>query len=102
MLAQCSKSAGEAKLNAQLKGRPNRLGIYLAALYLLLVAIAFAFGALNNNPDNLGYNVPVFVLCVPWSLIRAHIFLPGWLLNATIIYLLGTLSDSLRRRAFQK
>jgi hypothetical protein len=85
------------------KDRPNRIGIYLVALYLILVAIAFAFGATHNQPDNVGYNwLPVMVLSMPWSVIRAHIFLPGWVLNAVILYLLGTLPGMFRRRGFQK
>lgn len=92
-------------MEAELKGRPNRLGIYVAAAYLLVVVGVYAVTAYNTKPDNVGYDwIPFVMLAMPWVAIgRAQEFLiPGLIANVVIFYLFGTLLEIARRRIFQR
>lgn len=84
------------------KRRLNRLGIYAAGSYLSIIVVVYAVGI--STPDQ-GYGwVTFFLLGMPWSLIVAAVHLdpflfplPCLMLNAGILYLLGTLFGKHRR-----
>lgn len=90
-------------MNAALEGRPNRLGIYFTAAYLVIVGSVYAVTAYNTKPGNVGYDwIPFEMLAMPWVAIGIKFLFPGFILNAGISYLAGTLFEKLRRRLFWK
>lgn len=99
-------------METPLKGRPNRLGIYLAGAYVLLVVGVFAFIA-SGKPSGLGYEIiPLTWLAAPWYYLFLYtpwwdmdervLCILGFILNAGILYLLGALFEKLRRPPFSK
>jgi len=92
-------------LKAELKARPNRLGIYVAAGYVLIVAGVYAVTAYGGKPSGLGYEwIPFIELAMPWAWIdeRLPSLIFGFIVNAGILYLLGTFFEKFRRRLFWK
>jgi uncharacterized membrane protein len=86
-------------MEAEQKGHPNRFGIYVAAIYLLIVLGVYAITEYNTKPDNVGYDwIPFELLALPWPAISVRLLIPGFILNAGILYLLGTLLEKLWRR----
>jgi hypothetical protein len=90
-----------------LKDRPNRLGIHVAAAYAALVVAVFAITAsasipaLGGKPSGLGYEwIPSIYVAVPWSWTdeRLAFLILGFIVNAGVLYLLGTLFEKFRRR----
>lgn len=99
-------------MNAELKGRPSRLGIIVAALYVFLVLAVYAITA-SSKPSGLGYEwIPFIDLAVPWSLMGDNVSLPGFgflsllifgfIVNAGILYLVGALVEKVLRWTFGK
>jgi hypothetical protein len=81
-----------------LKSRPNRLGIYAAATYLFIAALVYVLTAYTGKADSSGLEwLPFFMLAMPWPRIDARLLLPGMIINAGILYLLGTLLGKFRR-----
>ncbi|MGD0786560.1 MAG: hypothetical protein ABR898_01160 [Terracidiphilus sp.] len=103
-------------MRAELKGHPNRLGIYVAAVYVLIVVGVFAI-TVSAKPSGLGYEwIPFITIAMPWYywlpngtlgapwyiMIAPELCILGITLNAGILYLFGTLLEKLRRRLFWK
>ena len=87
-------------LKAKLRSHVDSGGFRLAAIYVLAVVFVFALTALSTKPDNLGLDsIPFVLLAAPWYLLDTRLFLPGLILNAGLMYLLGTLLHTRRRRA---
>ncbi|MDQ2842399.1 MAG: hypothetical protein M3Y72_15410 [Acidobacteriota bacterium] len=64
--------------------------------YIFVVGVVFAFTAYNTKPDNVGYDwIPFVLLSMPWYGIEARLLLPGLVVNAGLMYLLGALFDTL-------
>lgn len=77
----------------------NRIGIWFAAVYVLVVITAFVVTAINTLPGNVGLDwIPFWSLALPWSRISMQMLLPGFLINALIFYLLGWMLGALTRR----
>jgi hypothetical protein len=85
-------------MKCELKNRPNRLGIYAAATYLFIVALVYVLTAYTGKTDDTGLEwIPFVMLAMPWPKIDARLLLPGMIINAVILYLLGTLVGKFRR-----
>ena len=81
-----------------MKNRPNRLGIYAAATYLFIVVLVNLLTAYTGKPDGSGLEwIPFFMLAMPWPKIDARLLLPGLVINAGILYLIGMFVGKLRR-----
>ena len=90
-------------MKVALEGRPNCLGIYVATAYVFIVGGVYAVTAYNTKPDNVGYDwIPFVMLSMPWTAISMKYLQLGFILNAGILYLAGTLLEKLRRRIFWK
>jgi hypothetical protein len=84
----------DVDLKASLKGRSNRLGIYAAAVYLFIVAVVYILTAYTGTTDDSGLQwIPFFMLGLPWSRISAQFLFPGLIINAGILFLIGTLVE---------
>jgi len=79
------------------KGRRTRLGIWLAAVYIALVAAALALATIGK-PDEFGFRwIPFVELSMPWFAFLEHFFtpdfllpaIPGFVLNAGILFVVG-------------
>jgi hypothetical protein len=86
-------------METELKGRPVRLGIWFAAIYIVIVAGVYVMTS-TSKPDEFGYIwIPFLMLAMPWYSFIARFFTPNWLmpaipgfvLNAGILFLAGTL-----------
>ena len=74
----------------------NRGGLRLAAIYILVVGVVFAVTAFNTEPSNLGYDwIPFTLLSMPWYRMGDRFLLPGLVANTGLMYLLGSLLDSI-------
>jgi hypothetical protein len=80
--------------------RPCRLGKYLAAVYLCLVAALYAFTAHYTKPDNVGYDwIPFILLAMgPWYRMAPGFSWVALSLNAALLYAAGTLLQKFVRR----
>lgn len=86
-------------LKTILRNRVNPGGFSVAATYILIVAFVFAFTAYNTKPGNVGYDwIPFALLSMPWYRANAWLLLPGLVVNAGFMYLLGTVLETLWRR----
>jgi len=81
------------------KGRRTRLGVWFAAIYIILVAAALALATIGKG-DEFGYRwIPFVELSMPWFAVLEHFFtpdfllpaIPGFVLNAGILFLAGRL-----------
>lgn len=75
--------------------------MWLVAIYIVIVVAAYAFASIGK-PDEFGYIwVPFFMLAMPWYVFTEQVFvpnsiqgaLPGFILNAGLLYLLAMLID---------
>lgn len=81
-----------------MNNRPNRLGIYASATYLFILALIYVLTAYTGKTDDTGLEwIPFFMLGMPWVKVDARLLLPGMIINAGILYLLGTLVGKFRR-----
>jgi hypothetical protein len=79
-------------LKATLRSRVNPGGFCVAATYVLIVVVVFAFTASTTKPSNVGYDwIPFILLSMPWYATNQGLLLPGLIANAGLMYLLGTL-----------
>ena len=70
-----------------------------AATYALIVTIVFTLTAFTTKPSNVGYDwIPFILLSMPWYAINASLLLPGLIVNAALMYLLGTALQALYGR----
>jgi hypothetical protein len=82
-----------------LNDRVNPGGFYLAATYMLIVVVVLALTAATTKPSNVGLDwIPFVLLSMPWYALDARLLLPGLVVNAGLMYLLGTLLHALWRR----
>jgi hypothetical protein len=89
------------ELDAQRKPFP-RLGTGFAVLYLVLVVVLFALIAIESKPSDVGLEwMPLFWLALPWSRMSVPMgtagLIPGFLINAAILWILGTAIQALVR-----
>jgi hypothetical protein len=71
--------------------RKARLGLWLGCIYLALAAALFLVTLLTTNPGNVGLDwIPFVLLGMPWSRHDMALAVPGVLLNAVILWALGT------------
>ncbi|MGA3069704.1 MAG: hypothetical protein ABSD43_05755 [Terracidiphilus sp.] len=104
-------------MKAELKARPNRLGIYAAAAYVLIVAGVYAATEYGGKPSGLGYEwIPFIWLAMPWyfwvpssmlnarwyDMVAPELCILGIILNASILYMVCKVLELLRRRFFSK
>jgi hypothetical protein len=81
-----------------LKNRQDRLGVYAAAIYLFIALLVYVLTAYTGETDETGLSwIPFFMLAMPWPRIDGRLLLPGLIVNAGILYLVGTLVGKLRR-----
>ena len=74
----------------------NPGGFYLAATYVLIVVVVFALTASTTKPSNVGLDwIPFVLLSMPWYALDARLLVPGLIVNACLMYLLGTLLHAL-------
>ena len=77
--------------------RYSRLALYAAASYIVLVVGVFAWTSAVTRPEYLGYEwFPLMMLAMPWT--NNLGIVPGFIVNAGIIYLLGALASELVAR----
>ena len=78
------------------KFQAHHYGAYAAVAYAMIVVGVFAYTAYATKPDYLGYDwIPFILLTRPWSAICAPVL--GLILNAALLFILGTLLERLRR-----
>jgi hypothetical protein len=89
-------------VEATLKARPNRVGIYAAVSYAFIVVLVYSYTSFTTKPDNVGLDwIPFVMLAMPWYAINSQFLFPGLIVNAGILFFLGTLVEKVRRRIFQ-
>jgi len=72
--------------------RLSHAGLFTAGLYAVIVVGVFTFTWINTKPENVGYDwIPFILLSYPWFNIFAGNPLPGFVLNAVILYMAGAL-----------
>jgi hypothetical protein len=79
------------------KPRPRRLGIYLAAIYILIV-VAVYIGTVSSRPDDGMEWIPFVFLSMPWYAMSPNLLFPGFVANAGLLFLAGTLIQTMWRR----
>jgi hypothetical protein len=85
-------------LKTTLRDCVNPGGLCVSATYILVVVFVFALTGLTTKPSNVGLDwIPFFVLAMPWSFLSQRLLLPGLILNAGLMYLLGALFHTLWR-----
>lgn len=82
----------QASRKATLWSRVNPVGFRFAAAYLALVVAIFAFTVATTKPSNVGLDwIPFITLSMPWYWFYPQLFNPGFIVNAGLMYLLGTM-----------
>jgi hypothetical protein len=90
-------------LKATLRNRFNSGGFCVAATYVLIVVVVFAFTASTTKPSNVGYDwIPFILLSMPWYGLDARLLLPGLVANTGLMYLLGTLLQTFWSRVIKQ
>jgi hypothetical protein len=85
-------------MKGTLKDRVNPGGFCVAATYVLIVVVVFALTASTTKPSNVGLDwIPFMLLSMPWYALDIRLLVPGLVLNAGLMYLLGTLLHALWR-----
>ena len=79
------------------KSRFSWLGISLAAVYVLIVVAVYVLTAASPPDDGLEW-LPFVYLSMPWYAVGSWLLFPGFILNAGLLFLLGTLIQKLWRR----
>ena len=86
-------------MKGMLHNRVNPGGFCLAVTYVLFVLVVFALTASTTKPSNVGLDwIPFVLLSMPWYALDARLLVPGLIVNACLMYLLGTLLHALWRR----
>lgn len=71
--------------------RRARLGLWLGGMYLLPATAVFVLTVLTTTPDKVGLDwIPFMIIAMPWSGLNQTFAIPGVLLNAVILWALGT------------
>ena len=76
----------------------NPVGFRLAGIYLILVLVIFLLTAATTKPSKVGLDwIPFLLLSWPWLSWQGgtQCLLPGLLVNAGILYFVGTLFRAL-------
>ncbi len=100
-----SDEADEAKmdLKATLRSHVNPGGFCTAASYVLIVVGVYAATALTTKPDSLGHEwIPSMLLAMPWYWLDRWLLLPGLIVNAALMYLLGAILQTFWRRVITR
>ena len=85
-------------MKAALRNRVSTGGCWFAAIYALMVVVVFAYTAATTKPGNVGLDwVPFSMVAMPWSGLDARLLFPGFIANTALLYLLGTLLQSMWR-----
>jgi len=93
------------------KGHWSRLGVWLAIIYIATVVAVYFLTALTTKPDDVGLDwIPFLMLSMPWWYVFTRLItpnsllpaIPGFILNAGILYLLGMLIGNLWRHYAQE
>lgn len=88
---------------ATLRDRINPGGFCVAATYVLIVVVVFAFTASTTKPGNVGYDwIPFILLSMPWYGLSPRLLLPGLIANAVLMYLLGMLFQTFWCRVIKR
>jgi hypothetical protein len=62
----------------------------------------YSYTSFTTKPDNVGLDwIPFVMLAMPWYAINSQFLFPGLIVNAGILFFLGTLVEKVRRRIFQ-
>ena len=86
-------------MKGTLKDRVNPGGFCFAATYVLIVVVVFALTASTTKPSNVGLDwIPFVSLSMPWYAVDVRLLVPGLIVNAGLMYLLGTLLHALWHR----
>lgn len=76
------------------KRKLSVVGSCLAIAYLVLVMAVYVLIASVTKPDNVGLDwIPFVMLSMPWYALAPQLLIVGFILNATILYLLGALIE---------
>ncbi|UWZ82210.1 hypothetical protein [Occallatibacter riparius] len=71
--------------------RRPRLGLWLAGIYLGMAVGLFVITMLTTEPSKVGLDwIPFLMLAMPWSHRDMALAGPGLLLNAAILWAIGT------------
>jgi hypothetical protein len=85
-------------VHATRRRRFPRLGAWFAVVYLALVLAVFAVTAIETQPSNVGLDwIPFWWLALPWSKMSPRLLFPGFLINAALLWILGTAIEALVR-----
>ena len=86
-------------LKGIMNDRVNPGGFCVAATYVLIVVVVFALTASTTKPSNVALDwIPFVLLSMPWYALDVRLLVPGLIVNVGLMYLLGTLLHTLRRR----
>jgi hypothetical protein len=70
--------------------------------YAFIVVLVYSYTSFTTKPDNVGLDwIPFVMLAMPWYAINPQFLFPGLIVNAGILFFLGTLVEKVRRRIFQ-
>jgi hypothetical protein len=73
-------------LKATLRNRVNPGGFCVAAIYVPIVVVVFAFTASTTKPSNVGYDwIPFVLISMPWYGLDERLLLPGLIPNAGLM-----------------
>ena len=90
-------------LKATLRNRLNPGGFCTAATYVLIVVGVYATTVLTTKPGSLDYDwIPFMLLAMPWYWLYRWLLLPGLIVNAGLMYLLGTALQTFWRRVVEQ
>jgi hypothetical protein len=77
-----------------LRNRLNPGGCWFAGTYLVFIVAVFMFTAATTKPSNVGFDwIPFTLLSMPWYRLDTRLLVPGFIANAGLMYLLGTLLE---------
>jgi len=86
-----------------LRRRVDPGGFCVSATYILVVLVVFTFTAATAKSGNAGYDwIPFILLSMPWYRLDARLLVPGLIVNAGFMYLLGVLLHALWHRVIFK
>lgn len=85
-------------VKATLRNHLNHGGCWFAGTYVLIVVAVFLWTAATTKPSNVGLDwIPFALLSMPWYWLDPRLLVPGLIVNAGLMYLLGTLFQVFRR-----
>ena len=91
-----------------MEDRPQRKrnfgGIYLAGTYIVLVSAVYGLTAYSSymHPDDGMQRIPFALLASPWFEMSQNLILPGLIVNALVLFAIGTIAGAILRGNFRK